>query len=76
MDDTIEGKVDLQEEIYFKYAMNGKGTTQVIVNSINVVIYAAFDNYKRCKIPTASCHQYAINQQNPLIITNADDQPA
>lgn len=54
--DSIEGKVDLEEEIYFKYAMNGKAITQVIVNSINVIIYAVFDNYERCKIPTASCH--------------------
>lgn len=56
--------------------MNGKAATQIVVNSMNVIIYANFDNYKRCKMPTAACHQYAINQQNPIIVRNQDDQPA
>lgn len=50
--------------------MEGKAITQVIVNSINVMIYASFDYYGKCKLPTAGCHQYAINQHNPLVITN------
>lgn len=56
--------------------MNGKASVQIIVNSVNVIIYAGFDNYKRCKHPTASCHQYVINHYNPLIIHNPDSQPA
>lgn len=56
--------------------MNGKAASQIVVNSMNVIIYANFDNYQRCKIPTAACHQYAINQQNPVIVMNQEDQPA
>lgn len=56
--------------------MNGKAITQVIVNSINVMIYANFDYYDKCKLPTAGCHQYAINQHNPLVITNKNQQPS
>lgn len=47
--------------------------SQVVVNTQNVMIYANFQNYQRCKIPTALCHQFVINQQYPMKLTNTDD---
>lgn len=65
----------MEEEIYFKYSMNSKSATQIIVNTMNVIIYANFQNYKRCKVPSAACHQFAINQQNPIVVRNKEEQP-
>ncbi len=66
----------MEEEIFFKYSMTGYSATQIIINSINVMLYANFDNYPRCKLPSARCHQYAINQQNPMVVHNNQDKPA
>ncbi len=38
----IEGKVDISEQLYFKYAMNSKAAAQIVVNSKNVILYANF----------------------------------
>jgi len=48
--------------------------TQILVNTQNVMIYANFQNYKRCKLPTASCHQFVINQQYPMKLANSEEQ--
>lgn len=45
--------------------------TQIIVNSQNVILYANFEGYQRCTVPSAKCHQYAINQHNPIIVRNS-----
>lgn len=74
--DVIEGEVELEEEIFFKYSMNSHSATQIVVNSANVILYTNFENYKRCKVPSAACHQYAINQQNPMVVHNKQNEPA
>lgn len=55
--------------------MNGRSATQIIVNSANVIIYANFHNYQRCQLPSAACHEYAINHQNPMIVRNRHESP-
>jgi hypothetical protein len=67
--------VEFEEEIFFKYSMNSHSATQIVVNSINVIIYANFQGYQRCKVPSAACHQYAVNQQNPMVVHNKLDEP-
>jgi hypothetical protein len=47
--------------------------SQIVVNTQNVMIYANFQNYKRCKIPTSLCHQFVINQQYPMKIANTEE---
>ncbi len=38
------------------------------------MVYANFDGYPRCNIPSANCHQFVINQQNPIIASNKLNQ--
>lgn len=47
---------------------------QIVTNTPNIMIYANFEGYKRCKVPSASCHQYAINQQTPQLIANTEEK--
>lgn len=66
----VEGRIDLEEEIYFSYTIKANSSVELIVNSLNVIVYANFENYARCSIPAAECHQYVINRHNPTIIKN------
>ena len=66
----IQAVIDFEEELYFKYLLGSHNYSQVIVNSPNVIIYAQFQDYVRCNLPTSICHQYAINQYNPMIVHN------
>jgi hypothetical protein len=45
---------------------------QIVVNSQNVILYASFQGYHRCTVPSAKCHQYSINQHNPIIVKNSN----
>lgn len=55
--------------------MKEKEVSEIVVNTMNVMIYAVFEGYERCPRPTAACHQYAINQENPIVIQNKEDKP-
>lgn len=40
------------------------------------MIYANFENYEKCKLPKATCHQYVTNKYNPIIIHNKIMEPS
>lgn len=40
------------------------------MDSVNVILYASFKNYDRCKVPKPNCHQYVVNHQNPILVTS------
>jgi hypothetical protein len=56
--------------MFFRYAMESHSSVQIAVDSVNVILYASFDNYDRCKVPKPNCHQYVVNHQNPMLITS------
>ena len=49
--------------------------SQIVANTPNIIIYANFEGYSRCKIPTVVCHQFVINQHNPLRVKNTLNKP-
>ena len=71
-DNLIEAKIDFEEEFFFKKTMEPAKYYQIVTNTPNIMIYANFEGYKRCKLPSPLCHQYAINQQTPQLIANTE----
>jgi hypothetical protein len=74
-ENVIAAKVDFEEELFFRREMEPNRHCKVVVNTPNVMLYVNFQNYTRCKRPTAFCHQFVANQQNPIILTNTHEQP-
>ena len=71
-DNVIDAKIDFDEQLYFKKTMEPNKIYQIVTNTPNVMIYANFEGYKRCRVPSASCHQFAINQQTPQLLSNKE----
>ena len=43
---------------------------QIVANSVNIIMYAIFDDYKSCRVPKPNCQQHVINHHNPVFIEN------
>ena len=50
--------------------MKGNERVQVLIDSMNVILYAVFEDNQECNMPKPQCHKYAISHQNPMSIKN------
>lgn len=70
-DKTITKKMREGEIVFLKTALKGKKAVQAVVNSPNVIIYAA--TKEKCEVVTSECHEKVINFHNPIVYETKSD---
>lgn len=63
--DTITKKMREGEKLYLKTTLKAKKAVQAVVNSPNVIIYAA--RIDKCDVVSSECHEKVFNFHNPGI---------
>ena len=61
----ITHKIKEGDELYFQSALEGKKAIQVLVNSHNVLVYAA--SQTQCERPSRQCYEKTANIHSPFI---------
>ena len=69
---SITKKMREGEVIYLKTALKAKKATQAVVNSPNVIIYAA--RKEKCAVVSEDCHEKVLNMHNPFIYEPTADE--
>lgn len=64
-DRNITKKLREGEVLYLKTTLKAKKAVQAVVNSPNVIIYAA--RKEKCELVSDSCHEKVLNFHNPII---------